>query len=195
MSPNMQNSEMLSSIIGTMFVAYGKNDTPRQCIYIAALEGLPAELINAAVHNLLITNKFLPSISEIFSSAKLVNECINKSNYPSWDEAIMEINNAMQKYGQYKVPLFSSPAIAYVVHTYGWVDLCNMTDVQKPIVYAQLRNMYEQYCNRQNNQMTIRFVLAQQPIGYLHCTQSTNGDLICVTEQIKKILGGKKDDQ
>lgn len=192
MKANLKNSNLLAAIIEIMFSAYGKSDDQkRQFIYIVALEGLPAELINAAIHNLLITNKFLPSISEIFESAKSINECINGSNYPSWDEALTEITNAMQKYGQYNIPLFSSPAIAYVVHTYGWIDLCSMTDVQKPIVYAQLRNLYEQYCKRKTNQYTIQFVLSQQPLGYLHCTQSSNGDLISVPKLINEFLGGK----
>lgn len=196
MIPNKDNSRLIASIINTMFCAYGKSDdTKRQLIYTMALEGLPATMINASVHKLLITNTFLPSISEIYQSSKEICEYYGNSNYPSWDEVLKELNMAMQKYGIYKKPKFSCPAVEYLISCYGWLNLCNTPDSQVPFVYTHLRNLYAQYCRRNNTEIVCRYVLTQSPIGCLQTNEKKNGDFIQITEAIKKLMKGLKDNE
>lgn len=196
LKPTAENSKAIATTIQTMFIAYGKgDDCKRQLIYIMALEGLPSGMVNASVHKLLITNTFLPSISEIYQSAKDICKYYGNSNYPTWDEVLMEINKAIQNYGLYRKPKFSCDAVEYIISCYGWINLCNTPDSQIPFVYSHLHNLYEQYCRRKNTEIVCRYVLTQSPIGCLQSSEKKNGDFIQISEAIKKLMKGLKDNE
>lgn len=148
----METNEDASRIkaLSILFGAYGQaKDADRLAIYAGMLNGIPVVLLQSAVKKLLVTNKYLPSVSEIVESCEgLIGTVDDSVRIKTWDEAWDEIAHALQSTPWGKVPTFSSPEISEAVKNFGWHDLQSCRADDLPTVRAQMRRHYESVCDR-----------------------------------------------
>ena len=105
-----------------MFEAYGQaKDTARAAIYREYLDDLsPAEVADAVAHALQSGGRFLPTISELRA---YIAE--SKCDLPDADVAWGEVLRAVSRWGRYRIPQWSSPAMAEAVEAVGWQAICD----------------------------------------------------------------------
>ena len=155
-----QNSIAIAKHIAILFGAYGQSDDiDRQKIYVADLVDFPAELIGAACKKLRYEAKFLPTINEIIDAAKSLVATSTGRRLPSWLEAQREIEAQIRAAGTYKSPTFSCKEIEQAVLAYGWLNICLASDRMMPTIWSQLKNNYEQYCRRKQQDVINSYVL------------------------------------
>lgn len=155
-----QNRSEIIKQMAVLFGAYGQAaDIDRQKIYVADLSDFPAELIGAACKKLRYEAKFLPTISEIVEAAKSLTATSTGKRLPSWLEAQREIEAQIRAAGTYKSPTFSCKEIEQAVRAYGWLNICLASDRMMPTIWSQLKNNYEQYCRRKQQDAINSYVL------------------------------------
>ena len=161
--------------ITTLFMAYGKNEPERMAIYCKMLADVPADVLSATVEKAVIQNKFLPTIAELREAVKSLCGSVNASQrVKPWVEAQKEIQKGITRtwfhgclgedvpdelYGKTCDPKWSTPEIKAAVDSYGFDNLGKVLENDMPIVWAQLRNAYEQACNASKEKETNAFVL------------------------------------
>lgn len=155
-----QNCVELAKHIAVLFGAFGQAaDIDRQKIYVADLTDFPAELVGAACKKLRYEAKFLPAISEIVEAVKSLAAASTGKRLPSWLEAQREIEAQIRAAGTYKSPTFSCKEIEQAVLAYGWLNICLASDRMMPTIWSQLKNNYEQYCWRKQQDAINSYVL------------------------------------
>ncbi len=151
------DKELKAAAIMRLFAAFSREgEMTRMKIYADELADIPADVLDVTCRRLMRQSKFLPSIAEIIEAAHEVGG----SEYASWPEALTEIEKAMQSTPWGHTPQFSRPEIAEAVNAYGWNDLQMTLSANITTVKAQLRNIYEQVCQRRRGKHEGEKVLA-----------------------------------
>jgi len=174
----------VGQVISILFNFYEKQQqSDRIKLYTQMFHGVDPELLWKACNKCVQTLKYLPSVAEINEQlTSLVSEATGERK-KDWDEVWKEIYKGLQNGFPYsKQPEWSTPEIAELVNAYGWVNFYSMETKNEPIIFAQLRNMYDAICKRKINHETNQNVLEGRT-GF-----EKIGDLI------PKIEGGKKNE-
>jgi len=107
-----------------LFMAYSKaGDLDRARVYCEALSDLPVDVVSAAIDRLIRTARFLPAVAEI---REVVAEarCGLLDADVAWGEVLAQVRRC----GRYRIPTWSSPALAAAVDAIGWHEICDSTE-------------------------------------------------------------------
>lgn len=168
-----------SEIIGVLFGAFGQaGDSNRLTIYTKMLKDIPSSALEKVCRKLMLESRFLPTIADIVSATKsLMGTADEAQRTREWDEALAEIERAMQRTPWGSYPVFSRPEIAMAVESFGWYNLqtCLAEDINT--VRAQLRRIYEDVCKRTAERGHNEYVLGKSKSGLLQPSARTRKDL------------------
>lgn len=120
----------------------------------------PSHLKAAVVEFAATGGKFFPTVAELRELATRDREM------PDMDQVLAEIQTAIGRYGRYRQPQFSHPAIYAAVESFGWPNLCNTLDEDWPTTRAQLRDAFNVAKVRTNHGRNMQS-LASGPMGGL----------------------------
>ena len=166
-------------IIATLFSAYGQaQDGNRIAIYTEMLEDVPPAVLQAVCKKIILQNKFLPAVSEIIEAAhSLIGDNDEQSRVKTWAEAQREIQQGLSRawfkgcmneipqthedYGKPCAPMWTTPEIAEAVNSYGFENIGQSLVSDMPIVWAQLRKLYEAACQRKKDKEINERVLCE----------------------------------
>lgn len=159
-------------ILTTLFTAFGNgDDANRIAVYAKAFTGMPVEVLDAAARKCMYELKFLPSVSEILQAAQALVEERRDTRQLSWGEALAEVEARMSdsfydEGGTENLGIrgikFSTPELDAAVRAIGWRNICYCQARDYPIVRAQLRKVYEDYCKRERSKSVNRLVMGQE---------------------------------
>lgn len=157
----------VTEAVAILFTAFGKaEDVNRQTVYVMALNNIQPELLIKACNVLMTDSKFLPTIAEIVETAKAVNADKNRE-LPAWSEAWAEIQKQVHDAFVYKKPVFSCPEIEQAAIRFGWMELCEAKTDDMPTIHAQVRRIYEDICNRAEEQRKYGLLARNDVAGYI----------------------------
>ena len=81
-----QEGEIRTGIMLSMFAFYGQgSDEAKGAAYTRFLIGIPIDVLQAACDKLVLTSKFLPTVSEIIAAAQSLVEESNGQRMKPWD--------------------------------------------------------------------------------------------------------------
>ena len=163
--------------VRTLFTAYRQvNEKATQDIYANLLEDIPVVLLNKTIKKCICEKKFLPSVAEIRQAAMSLMGTVDPSRkVKTWQEAQAEIAAGISRswyrgclgeipqdhpeYGRACDPMWSTPEIKAAVDAYGFEALGQTLVDDMPTVWAQLRRLYEQACQRKDEAAVNSYVL------------------------------------
>ena len=163
--------------VRTLFTAYRQaNEKATQDIYANLLEDIPVVLLNKTIKKCICEKKFLPSVAEIRQAAMSLMGTVDPSRkVKTWQEAQLEISRGMSRtwfhgclgeipfddsrFGQPCEPMWSTPEIKAAVDSYGFDKFQMVNAEDMPTVWAQLRRLYEQACQRKDEAAVNSYVL------------------------------------
>lgn len=141
--------EATAEVITALFSAFGQSgDGIRIAAYVNVLAGVPIPLLKATCNKLILTNKFLPTVSEIVTAGKSLVEEVNGHRIKTWDEAWDEIQMTVRNNFLYESPVWSTDEIKAAVNAFGYKELCCVQTKDMQLVRAQMRQLYESACRR-----------------------------------------------
>lgn len=145
--------DILAISLSTLFGAYGKEEQiERLKIYYRALIDLDPNIVQIACQKCLYNCIFLPSIAEIIKEVKNLELEVHPENkIKSWDEAILEISNAVCSASSIKTIEWSTPEIEQAVRMYGFANLCFSTESSYSYGIEAIRKNYIAICTRIQN--------------------------------------------
>ena len=149
-------------ILKPYFMAFPKSgmDEGGLMVYARALSPLEIEDINAAMLKLLRTQKFWPSVSEIFDAAKSIRNYIEHGSQPSPAEAWEEVMSLARRWGIYKKWEYSCPEVEKAAKCFGREALCLMEEKEVNYARAQFMKIYKDLCDRANEKRENEEILA-----------------------------------
>lgn len=165
-----------AKIIASMFACYGQgNDGVRIAIYVNALSDIPTGILSKVCRKMILESKFLPSVAEIVEASRSLIGFVDESQrVKSWGEAQQEIQRGIRMtwyhgclgedvpadlYGKSCDPKWSTDEIRQTVEAYGFDNIGRANVEDMPIVWSQLRKIYESICNRKKEESVNKFVL------------------------------------
>lgn len=145
--------DILAISLSTLFGAYGKEEQiERLKIYYRALIDLDPTMVQNACKKCLFNCTFLPTIAEIIKEVKdLETEVHPENKIKSWDEAVLEITNAVSNAYPTKTIEWSTPEIALAVRLYGFSNLCLATESSYSYGLETIRKNYIAICYKIQN--------------------------------------------
>ena len=149
-------------ILKPYFMAFPKSgmDEGGLIVYARALSPLEIDDINAAMLKLLRTQKFWPSVSEIFEAAKSIRNYIENGALPSPPEAWEEVMRLARRWGIYKKWEYSCPAVEKAAKCFGREALCLMEEKEVNFARAQFMKIYQDLINRDQEKKETEEILA-----------------------------------
>lgn len=153
--------DILAISLSTLFGAYGKEEQiERLKIYYRALIDLDPTMVQNACKKCLFNCTFLPTIAEIIKEVKdLETEAHPENKIKSWDEAILEISNAVSNASSTKTIEWSTPEIAQAVRMYGFSNLCYASENSYSYGIEMIRKNYIAICSRTQNDIQNKGIL------------------------------------
>ncbi len=162
--------------VRTLFAAYRQTDKAAMDVYVSMLGDVPTGLLNKTIKKCICEQKYLPAIAEIRQAAQSLMGAVDPSRRTkTWEEAQREIQRGLSRtwfhgclgeippdhpdYGRSCDPMWSTPEVAAAVNAYGLDNLCRVLEDDMPIVWAQLRRLYEQACQRKDDAAVNSYVL------------------------------------
>ncbi len=156
-----QEGEIRTGIMLSMFAFYGQgSDEAKGAAYTRFLIDIPIDVLQAACDKLVLTSKFLPTVSEIIAAAQSLVEESNGQRMKTWDEAWAEIQQVCKDVFIYGKPTWSTVEIEAAVNSFGYKELCTAPQKDMQIVRAQMRQIYESVCARAKDKQVNEFVLS-----------------------------------
>lgn len=146
----------------------------RIATYTKVLSDIPTDILSKACKKLLLECKFLPSIAEIVEASRSLMGTMDGNKVLSWAEAQKEIQQGLNRtwyhgclgedvpdelYGKSCDPKWSTDEIRQTVESYGMDNIGKANEKDMPIVWSQLRKIYETICQRQKEENINKFVL------------------------------------
>jgi len=141
--------------------------------YVQVLQDIPIEVLRAAYDKVMLQYEKRPVPAVVYKAAKELVEQKNGTDILPWAEAWAEIDKELRITGSYGKPKFSRPEIEQVVRAYGWQSLCQTLTKDMPTVRAQLRNMYQEICDKREEQKINGYVLGNTKL--LDCVKRIEG--------------------
>lgn len=118
--------------------------TPQKAmIYDEFLKDIPPQLLGKAIHSIIRTARFPPTIAEIREEAEKIWSAAKGIDPPDAGKAWGDVQEAIRKYGGYRQPVFSDPLTAEIVQRIGWQEIC-MTPISDTVgLRAHFMKMYD----------------------------------------------------
>lgn len=194
--------DILAISLSTLFGAYGKEEQiERQKIYYRALIDLDPIMVQNACQKCLFNCTFLPTIAEIVKEVKdLETEAHPENKFKSWDEAILEITNAVRNTHPTKTIEWSTPEIAQAVRMYGFSNLCLATESSYSYGLETIRKNYIAICYRNQNSSQNKGILGIANGNILGITNRKPPEIsyepikpALIADVIKETFGEKKE--
>lgn len=140
----------VAQIMMTLFASYGQEgNEQRYKVYCAMFRNVNIDLLALVVKRCLRRyKKFMPTIPEMLDEFEEVKGQMTGERKLDWDEAWKEIQEKMGHDGPWRTPKWSTPEIASVVKSIGWITLCETQNSELPVIRAQMKAMYEMACKR-----------------------------------------------
>lgn len=115
-----------AEVIAALVAAYSPVTIPPETmlIYVRFMEDLHFETTVEAMALWIGRERRFPRITDLREAV----ERIRGDGAPDLDLAWREVTKAFSKFGRYKVPTFSHPAIGAAVQALGWIALCDSTE-------------------------------------------------------------------
>lgn len=174
----MDDMQTKAKIIASMFACFGQgSDGVRIATYTKVLSDIPTDILSKACKKLLLESKFLPSIAEIVEASRsLMGTMDEGQKVLSWADAQKEISQGIHRtwyhgclgedvpdelYGQSCDPKWSTDEIRETVETYGFDNIGKSLEKDMPIVWSQLRKIYETICIRKKEETINKSVLGK----------------------------------
>lgn len=150
-------------ILTTLFTAFGQGDDGnRIAVYAKMFNGMPVNVLDAACRKIMYEKTFMPSVAEILQAAQNLVEENQGTRQLTWAEALTEIEKQMRDEGCYGLPRFSTDEIRKTVEAIGWRNLCCGEARDYPIVRAQMKAIYENFCKRNRESGVNKLVCGQE---------------------------------
>lgn len=148
----------IETAVDNLFLFYGKqNETGRKRLYVQVFAGIPENLRAPTLKKVIIENRFLPSISELFDAAEsLAGTLVPELADLTWAEAWSEVYRAIRQGGRKK---FSRPLITKAVDSIGWNAFCTCPDKEMGVLRAQFRDIYQGLLQRDRTERYNKFCL------------------------------------
>ena len=162
----------------TLFIAYGKqNETERIALYCKAFADVPAEILQKIVEKAINDCEYLPSVARLREAGRsLIGSVDVTQRVKPWAEAQKEIQQGLTRtwyhgclgedvpdelYGKSCDPKWSTPEIKVAVDSYGFENIGQSLVTDMPIVWSQLRKIYETICLRKKEEIVNNYVLGE----------------------------------
>jgi len=172
----MEEKQRYEKTLKYYFLMYGQHDqTERIKAYAEKLKVIPIDILKAILNKLVFTNNRVASIAEIMEAGASLSNTVNGSEEINWQEAQREIMIGMRRtwykgclgeipdtdpeYGKPCEPMWSTPEIKAAVDAYGFENFQLVLAEDMPIVWAQLRRLYEQAYQKRRERDINRRVL------------------------------------
>lgn len=166
-----------AKIIASMFACYGQGaDSIRIATYTQVLSDLPTDVLSKVCKKLILESKFLPSIAEIVEASRSLLGTADGNKVLSWAEAQKEIQQGINRtwyhgclgedvpddlYGKPCEPKWSTDEVKQTIEAYGFDNIGKALESDMPIVWSQLRKIYETICQREKEETINKFVLGE----------------------------------
>lgn len=161
----MDNVKIRTQLTASFLAVYGcAGDGNMIASYVHVLSDIPIEVLRAAFDKVLLESEKRPLPATVYKAAKALVEEKSGSRKLPWAEAWKEIDGQMRKNGVYSNPVFSRPEIAEAVRAYGWRNLCETLTKDMGTARAQLRNMYQDICERAEEERINQYVLGNNKL-------------------------------
>jgi hypothetical protein len=110
-------------IVARIYGAYGRAEPKGHQLasWHEAIGDIEPEIAMAACLEVRRNEDELPSVAKFLEYV----EAVRGQGLPSLNDAHIEVQNAMDLQGRYRVPVFTHPVIEKAVNAIGWEDLCN----------------------------------------------------------------------
>ena len=165
-----------AKIIASMFACFGQGqDGVRIATYVNVLSDIPTDILSKVCRKMILECKFLPSVAEIVEASRSLMGTIDESyRVKPWGEVQKEIQSGIIRtwfhgclgedvpadlYGKPCDPKWSNEDVRQTVEAYGFENIGKAKVDEMPIVWSQLRKIYESICNRKKEESVNRFVL------------------------------------
>lgn len=172
----MNDKVTKAKILTTMFACYGQaNDGVRIASYVKMLDDVPADVLSVVCRKAILENKFLPTIAELLESVRSIAGSIDESKrVKTWNEVQKEIQRGITRtwyhgclgedvpddlYGKSCEPKWSTDEVRQTVEAYGFDNLGRAKADDMPIVWSQLRKIYETICERKKEDTVNGYLL------------------------------------
>jgi len=132
-------------------------------VYAKALSSLSIAEIEASMLKLMRTNRFFPSVADIFEQANNIDQFLNKSSQKSSDEAWSEVMKEVHNAFIYRKPKFSSKEVERAALNMGWTSLCNLEVDAMNTARSQFMRIYDSIINRSRNEKTNQDIINALP--------------------------------
>lgn len=177
-----------------MFTCYGKAHEAEQMVaYVQMLSDIPLNVLDSVCRKAIANHKFLPSIAEIIEDCRTLLAENSGNRVKTWAEAQKEIQRGItmtwfhgclgetvpdELYGKPCKPKWSTVEIKMAVDSYGLDNLCRANEKDMPIVWSQIKKIYEQLCERKREEEVNGFVLGG------------GNEIKLITDKVTKKIGG-----
>lgn len=179
-----EDIDILALSLSTLFGAYGKEDQINRLeIYYKALYDLDPYLINNACKKCLYNCTFLPSIAEIINAAKNIELELHPENkIKTWDEALLEISNAIRNITPTQTVKWSTPEIAQAVRMFGFENLYYSSESSYSYAIESIRKNYISITNRIENATQNKGILSMSDGNILGIPNRTTTQVCCTSD-------------
>lgn len=133
----------VSEILTPLHYAYNKGfDSKQMKVYVMMLSDIPEPLLQQAVHELICTSKFLPSIAEIREKCYDIYSQGKGVDPLTADELMAIFKRRANGYITAAEAFKDRPDLAKVAREFGWKRFCNTTMEEEAFVKKELYGMY-----------------------------------------------------
>lgn len=161
----MDNAQIRTQLTASFLAVYGcAGDGNMIAAYVQVLGDIPVEVLRAAYDKVLLECEHRPVPAVVYKAAKGLVEQNSGTGKLTWAEAWQEIEEQMRINGLYAEPVFSRPEITEAVKAFGWRNLCETLTKDMGIVRSQLKNMYLEICERQENAKMNSYILGKNKL-------------------------------
>lgn len=115
-----------AKVVAVLMAAFPNNKATSATakIYEQLLVDLDASVATAAVERLLATATFMPAIAEIRAACADLACGEKRAGGDAWGDVL----DAVGRFGRYRTPAFTDPAVSRAVAALGWVEICDSTN-------------------------------------------------------------------
>lgn len=120
---NKQETAKILAVIDALFKTGSSQpaDVALQVdLWTELLGDLEYRVVDLAIRSMAHTNTWAPSIAEIRAFVVELERGPVRAGGDAWRDFL----DAVSRYGSYRIPVFSDPVVAKVVHALGWKELC-----------------------------------------------------------------------
>lgn len=164
MQNGLDSEKKRIQVLTLLFGCYGQSkDTDRLNVYSRLLADIPIPLLGKACQKLMLSEKFLPAVSEIIACSKALAQNSRNIKQLAAEEAWAEVQEQMRKCSYTQKPEWSSIALQKTVATIGWANLLNSKVSELGTLRAQFRDIYNAIQKRGYDDAMNGYIMSSTP--------------------------------